>query len=138
MDATPGALLPIAIFIASSLAALVLHEAAHIAVARIAGVRVKRIGISWRGPYIVREPGEPRANIRIALAGPVTNVVLGMLFLTAAPTFAQINLVLGLSNLLPISGSDGSHVWAALRQLKTAPSVAVPFRAASQLDKLPI
>ena len=116
--------LPLAPFLLAGLIALVLHEAAHVVVARALGVRVKRVGISWRGPFIVRESGEPRANLWIAVAGPVTNLVLAMLFWTAAPAFARINLVLGLSNLLPIEGSDGSRAWAAMRELKTRSRVA--------------
>jgi Zn-dependent protease len=106
------------------LIALALHEAAHVIMARALGVRVKRIGIGWRGPFIVRENAEPRANLYIAIAGPVTNLVLAILFWDAAPTFARINLVLGLSNLVPIQGSDGSRAWTAMRDLKIRPSVA--------------
>lgn len=44
------------------LIALTLHEMAHVIMATALGVRVKRIGIAWRGPYIVRESGEPKAK----------------------------------------------------------------------------
>jgi Zn-dependent protease len=104
--------------------ALALHEAGHVVVARALGVRVKRIGFGWRGPFIVRESGEPKANLCIAIAGPLTNVLSAVLFWTAAPTFAIISLVLGLSNLIPIEGSDGSRAWTAMRDLKIRPSVA--------------
>jgi Zn-dependent protease len=113
------------LLIALLLIALALHEAAHVIIATAFGVRVKRFGIGWRGPFIVRESGEPRANLYIAIAGPITNVILAILFWTAAPTFAHINLVLGLSNLIPIQGSDGSRAWAAIRELKMRRPVAV-------------
>lgn len=116
MNSTSEISLAIATFLTASVIALALHEAAHVIAAGALGVRVKRIGISWRGPYIVREPGVPRVNIWIALAGPVMNLLLAALFWTIAPIFAEINLVLGLSNLIPIQGSDGLRVWTALRE----------------------
>jgi len=42
-----------------SIAAIALHESSHIAAAKLLGLHVKRLGISWRGPYIVRESGTP-------------------------------------------------------------------------------
>jgi stage IV sporulation protein FB len=115
-----GALLLISVV----LIALALHEAAHVIMAKALGVRVKRIGIGWRGPFIVRENAEPRANLCISIAGPVANIVLAILFWDVAPTFARINLVLGLSNLIPVQGSDGSRAWTAMRDLKIRPNVA--------------
>jgi hypothetical protein len=43
------------VFWAYLVASLVLHESAHLVMAYVAGVRVKHIGLSWKGPYIVRE-----------------------------------------------------------------------------------
>jgi|SRR3569833_273249 Zn-dependent protease len=120
MNSILGHFLSPATFFFGCIVALAFHEAAHIVIARALWVRVKRIGISWRGPYIVREPGEPGANLLIAIAGPLINLVLATLFWTGAPTFAQINLVLGLSNLLPLPGSDGSRAWSALTQIRSA------------------
>jgi len=121
-------ILPAVSFLVAGLVALALHEAAHVAVARAVGVRVKRVGINWRGPFIVREAGEPRANLYIAIAGPVTNLLLAILFWTAAPLFARINLVLGLSNLLPMQGADGARALAAMREVKTKPGVTAVLK----------
>lgn len=82
-------------------------------------VRVKRIGISWRGPFIVRDPGEPLANACIALAGPLMNLAVALLSWSAAHTLAELNLVLGVSNLIPVQGTDGWRAWLALRASKT-------------------
>jgi Zn-dependent protease len=103
-------------FIAGSFIALVAHEAAHILMASVLSVRVKRVGISWRGPYIVRESGSPMVNACIALAGPGINLLLAFWFYSSDPLFGQINLVLGASNLLPIKGLDGWRAWNALKQ----------------------
>jgi Zn-dependent protease len=124
MQVTVEQLMPIATFIAGCLVALVLHEAAHITVARILGVRVKRVGVDWRGPFIVRESGDSRANACIALAGPIANIITATLCWTVAPTFAHMNMLLGLSNLLPMQGSDGYRAWMVLRELKAARAVA--------------
>ena len=100
------------------LAAILLHEMAHMLVAFPLGVRIKRVGISWKGPYIVREQGLPLANFFIALAGPIMNLILALAYWESARQFAIINLVLGASNLLPfVPGGDGQHAMDALRKL---------------------
>ena len=109
------------------LAAVVLHELSHIAVARLQGLKIKRIGITWKGPYIVREPGSPWQNLRVCLAGPVVNLVLAVLCWRAAPAFAVCNMVLGAFNLLPIPGSDGHR---AMHVLPHAAAKAVPAKLA--------
>lgn len=101
--------------------ALVAHELAHVALARACGLQVKRIGVSWRGPYVVREKGSPVANVCIALAGPVANITLALALWYTAPLFARVNLILGAYNLLPfIPKTDGRHALQALRERKTA------------------
>src|SRR5689334_7715816 len=100
------------------LAAVVLHELAHVLTAWLNGIRIKRIGICWKGPYLVREAGLPLANFCVALSGPVLNLVLAVLSWYSEPQFAVINLVLAVSNLLPfIPGGDGQHALAALQNL---------------------
>jgi Zn-dependent protease len=101
------------------LVAVVLHELGHVVVATALGVRVKRIGISWRGPYIVREQGAPLASFFIALAGPGMNLLIALTLWSAAPRFGFINLLLGAYNLIPfIPGLDGHNALAALRKLR--------------------
>lgn len=93
---------------------LLLHEAGHVAMAFAWGVKVKRVGISMKGLYIVREKGEPFSNAAIALAGPMVNLLLALIFETAAPEFSLINSALGICNLLPFPGSDGRRAIAVL------------------------
>jgi Zn-dependent protease len=100
-----------------------LHEMAHIAVALALGVRVKRIGISWRGPYILREQGPPLSSFFIALAGPGLNLLLAFTLWPASPRFGFVNLLLGGYNLLPfIPGLDGHNAWMAIRKLRLSAS----------------
>jgi Zn-dependent protease len=111
-------------YLIACIAAVLLHEMAHVLAARASGIRVKRVGIDWKGPYIVREQGPPFANLCIALAGPVLNLGLALSFWTFAPQFGLVNLVLGGYNLLPfIRGLDGHHALAAYRKLRAAATI---------------
>jgi len=102
---------------------LFVHEAGHICAARALGVPVKRIGITWRGPYIVRATGSPVANAIISAAGPFTNLVMAAITWQSWPTVALVNLVLGVSNLFPTATSDGRRVLNGLSMLwKPAPA----------------
>jgi Zn-dependent protease len=105
-------------FWASLVVSLVLHESAHLAMAYFAGVRVKHIGISWKGPYIVRESGTPLQNTFISLAGPGSNLVLCVLCWHSWGTFASVNGFLALFNLLPVPLSDGLRVYRIWRRLE--------------------
>ena len=102
--------------------AIVLHELAHIGLARACRLRVKRVGISWIGPYLVREQGTAAINICVTLAGPVSNLLCAVAFWRAAPLFAQVNLILGSYNLLPfIPQTDGRRVWNVVRTAGRTP-----------------
>ena len=104
------------VFWASLVASLVLHESAHLATAYLAGVRVKHIGLSWKGPYILREPGTPLQNTFISLAGPGINLVLCVLCWHLSWTFAWVNGFLAVINLLPVPLSDGLRVYRIWRR----------------------
>ncbi len=95
------------------LSVLILHESGHILAARWQGLQVKRIGISWRGMYIVREPGPPMANMITTLAGPLFNLLLALAW-PLSHEFALANLIFGLSNLIPMPCSDGKRAWNLL------------------------
>lgn len=106
-------------YLIECIAAVALHELAHVLTAWLSGIRIKRVGICWKGPYIVREVGLPLANLCVALSGPVLNLILAILYWYSARQFAVINLVLGLSNLIPfVPGGDGQHAVAALQKLR--------------------
>jgi Zn-dependent protease len=103
------------VFWVSLSVSLVLHESAHLAMAYLAGVRVKHIGLSWKGPYIVREAGTPIKNTLISLAGPGINLLLCVLCWHLSQTFTLVNGFLALLNLLPIPSSDGLRVYRIWR-----------------------
>lgn len=94
--------------------AMLLHECGHIGAALLCGVRVKKVGLSRIGLYTVREPGPKWANIGISLAGPLFNLLLAIVLRDVLPTFAWVNLIACIYNLLPIPHSDGSRILAIL------------------------
>jgi len=100
---------PVLFGFALGVLAMVLHECGHLAAAAALGVRIKRVGIQWKGIFTVREQGTVRQNLIIALAGPSVNLILiavGPWF----PMFSLANLCCVLVNMLPIKGSDGFRV----------------------------
>lgn len=115
----------------SSLAAMAFHEMAHVAVALAQGVKVHQVGINWRGPYIRRASGTAKQNLGITLAGPGINLCLALLFHSISPDFALCNLILGVTNLLPLPASDGS------RAVKLLGNLVPFFRTASPSTHLP-
>jgi Zn-dependent protease len=92
---------------------ILLHEAAHLTAALALGIKVKRIGVSWKGIYIVREAGPPLGNMITTLAGPLFNLLLAFAW-PASHVFTWLNLIFGLTNLMPISGSDGQRALTLL------------------------
>jgi Zn-dependent protease len=102
----------------SAALAVLLHESAHLLAAYLGGVRVKHVGLSWRGPYILREPGTPLQNTFISLSGPAMNLVLCALFWHLSDTFAFVNGFLAVMNLLPIRSSDGLRVYRIWKPLE--------------------
>ena len=87
---------------------ILLHEAAHLTAALLLGINVKRIGVSWKGIYIVRESGPAMANMITTLAGPFANLLLAAVW-PASHVFTWMNLIFGLVNLMPFGGSDGQR-----------------------------
>lgn len=98
------------------LGGVVLHELGHALCARSLGLKVKAMGISWRGVYTRRERGTPCQNMLVALAGPATNflVVLLALFFWQNIPVIEANLLLGILNLLPLPNADGRRVVGGL------------------------
>ncbi len=94
--------------------AMLLHEFGHIAAALVCGVKVKKVGLSRTGLYTIREPGPKWANLCVSLAGPLFTLLLGIALRDALPTFAWVNCIACVYNLLPIPHSDGRRIVALL------------------------
>jgi Zn-dependent protease len=97
--------------------AMAFHEAGHIVTAPLVGIKIKTIGLTWKGLYTVREAGPPAKNLMVSLAGPLTNLTLLLLW-PLSPKLGLANLCFAFFNILPIEGSDGERVWTCWRQMK--------------------
>ncbi len=95
---------------------MVLHELGHAGATLACGLKVRKFGVSWKGVYVVRQSGTSMQNRLVTLAGPVTNLLLACSW-PIAPKFAFANLILGVFNLLPLKGSDGSRIFAGLKSI---------------------
>ena len=122
------------------------HELMHGVVAQASGIPVKSITLFIFGgvAQITEEPKEPKVELRIALAGPLTSIVLGGIFwaiwFSLRDTTAEavtavalwlgwINLLLAGFNLLPGFPLDGGRVlrsilWWRSRNLRWATKLA--------------
>jgi Zn-dependent protease len=98
---------------------LLLHECAHVVVAMITHTPVLGGGVSLKGPYIRRKHASSgSAEIFISAAGILVNVVVALAlwrFNGVLRWVAEMNAFLALTNVLPVSGSDGKRVLDAIR-----------------------
>ncbi len=126
-------------------ASVVAHELAHSFVSQAHGVPVRDITLFIFGgvAQISEEPKSARNEFLMALAGPVTSLVIaglfGLLWLVSTPAglsihaltgwLAWINLALALFNLIPGFPLDGGRVfraivWAITGNLRMATQIA--------------
>jgi Zn-dependent protease/CBS domain-containing protein len=114
------------------LACLAAHELAHSVVARQRGVHVDRIVLWLLGGVseLTDEPDDAGTELRVALAGPLTSLTIGLLWYAAAVVTASVpphgllvdvfvwlaimNIALAVFNLLPGAPLDGGRVVRAL------------------------
>lgn len=111
-------------------ASIVYHELAHSLVARAYGIRIAGITLFIFGGVaeLEDEPPTPKSEFLVAIAGPISSVVLGgafyliaSLFETSAPPevlavlgyLTLINIVLAVFNLIPAFPLDGGRMLRA-------------------------
>lgn len=117
-----GEVMPLA-----ALAALV-HELGHIAALRAFGVEIASISLGGFGAEIRADTRylSYGRDILCTLAGPLTNILLGFLLARVSGDylFAGANLLLGVFNLLPMSGLDGARALHLFLSLAADLSIA--------------
>ncbi len=106
-------------------AAAALHEAGHLSVMHIFGVKPSQIRFTPFGIDIVKSCCADRSyqrDVLISLAGPCTNIIAVFLFsaLQSATLyrFVLINLIFAMFNLLPIEPLDGGQALYSLLCMK--------------------
>jgi Zn-dependent protease len=128
-----------------SVASLYGHELAHALVARSFGIPVRTISLFLLGgmAHITRESPSPRAEFLIAIVGPATSLVVGLVGLAISLTtwsvappvaalgswLAMMNIPLAIFNLVPAYPLDGGRVlravlWFAGQDLRWGSTVA--------------
>ncbi|MCE9623359.1 MAG: hypothetical protein K8R99_13545 [Actinomycetia bacterium] len=122
----------------------VLHETSHALAGRQVGLKLTGFGVGNRPYVFFRAPAAsntPRAWAVMAVAGPASDLVTAASFavvwltfranapLTAFCLFAgTIQACLGVYNLVPVQGNDGSIIKQARRQARTPAVEAVDDR----------
>ena len=119
-------------FLASLLTfgSVLVHELGHAVVSRRFGIQIKSIRLFIFGGLAVmeREPSRPHVEMLIAVAGPLTNLLIGILLWVIFPWRALsgsvaavmmqylvvINLGMALFNLLPGFPMDGGRILRAI------------------------
>jgi len=105
---------------------VLLHELAHSVVARARGLPVKNITLFIFGGVsnIEKEPGSPGIEFQVAVVGPITSLLIGVLALVLNYALGQstsalgailwylgyANILLGIFNLIPGFPLDGGRV----------------------------
>ncbi|MFC0449251.1 site-2 protease family protein [Rhodococcus jostii] len=126
---------------------LAAHEFAHCVVARRHGVAVERVTLWLLGGMseLREEPPDPRAEFGIALAGPVTSLLIGACALVFAAAVEPVagplvtaavvwlgtaNLILAVFNMLPGAPLDGGRVLRSVLWRRSGDRLAATAAAA--------
>ena len=104
---------------------VLIHELSHSLIAKVRGLPVKKISLWIFGGMaeIEKEPESPSTEFFMAIVGPIASFILAIIFgmvwffsrsfaavSEPAAYLAQINIILGVFNLLPGYPLDGGRV----------------------------
>jgi len=116
---------------------VLIHELTHSYIAKKEGIEVREITLFLFGgvSQLVKEPEDPRKELKVAIAGPISSLVLALIFWIISRMTSQspslllftgllgylafINLSLAIFNLIPGFPLDGGRVLRAIYWKKT-------------------
>jgi Zn-dependent protease len=108
-----------------SVCSLFIHEYAHALAAKRVGLSVKEITVSLVGACMLldREPLQPKETIIVSIAGPVANILVGIILYAGYVIFPRteilsavffylsgLNCLMGIYNLIPVIPLDGGLI----------------------------
>lgn len=98
---------------------ILIHELAHAAAGQYLGYNTKEIKLLIFGGFVKFDNEDylkiPRHRFYISLVGPVSNLLLALLFLNFYDNrVSEFNLLIALFNLIPIAPMDGGGMVAAI------------------------
>lgn len=100
---------------------MVAHELGHVTAALAFGLKIKRVGISWRGMYVVRQSAQTLSeNLIVVFAGPLQNFGAAALTAYMHSPYWWVPLYIGVFNLMPVPHSDMSQAIKYIRFYKEA------------------
>ena len=106
---------------------MLIHELAHVAVARGFGMRVHSVTLHLLGgeTLIEGESRTPWQELAVSIAGPLSSLAIGLACFAVEPTLtgtpadvvyavAQVNILVAIFNMLPGLPLDGGRVFRAI------------------------
>lgn len=114
-------------------ASILIHELSHSYVAQKSNIVIKKITLFIFGgvAQLTREPEDPKTELKVAVAGPISSIILAGVFFTISMFFRSagpynnkitfelfrylfmINLILAVFNLIPAFPLDGGRIFRA-------------------------
>lgn len=125
------------------------HEVTHSYIAKKEGMEVSEITLFIFGgvSQLTKEPQDPQKELKVAIGGPVSSLVLALIFYILSRTvsnltllagllgyLAYVNLALAIFNLIPGFPLDGGRVLRAFYWKKTG-SLTRATQVASEIGK---
>ncbi len=114
---------------ACSMTAVILHEFAHAAVAKKLGYALNEVKLMPYGAALCGSAElTPKHEILIAIAGPIINLIFGLIFAAMwwlipisyafTHVFCLCNIYIGVFNLIPVFPLDGGRIMLALLSMR--------------------